>query len=128
MHPSLELSEAALGGVRVLVVEDEFLIAMELVALLEEAGAEIVGPCANVREALSAAGGEQFSVAILDLRLGGELASPVARELSRRGVPFIFYTGQAHSDPILAEWPHVKVMAKPASPKQIVDAIARLLH
>src|SRR3954469_2427392 len=104
MHPSSEFSEPALSGVRVLVVEDEFLIMMELVAILEEAGAEIVGPCASVQHALSVACGERFSAAILDVRLGGELVSPVARELSHRGIPFIFYTGQAHSDPLVTEW------------------------
>ncbi len=128
MYQSLELSNPVLSGVRVLVVEDEFLIMVELVALLEEAGAEIVGPCSSVQQALTAASHETFSAAVLDMRLGSELVSPVARELAHRGVPFIFYTGQAQSDPVLAEWPDVKVVAKPAASNQIIDAIVRLVR
>ena len=113
---------------RVFVVEDEFLIVMELVAVLEEAGAVVVGPCSNVRQALAVTDRESFSAAILDVRLGSELVSPVARELSRRGVPFIFYTGQAKGDSMLAEWPDVRILGKPASPMQIVAAIAAMVR
>jgi DNA-binding NtrC family response regulator len=117
-----------LSGVRVLVVEDEFLIMMELVALLEDAGAVVVGPCSSVKQALALVGHEDFSAAILDVRLGSESVSPVAHELSRRGVPFIFYTGQAHSDPLVTEWPNATVVGKPAAPRVIVNEIARMVR
>lgn len=128
MHPSLDLSSLALSGVRVLVVEDEFIIMMELVAQLEEAGAQVVGPCPSVGEALAIARREDFAAAVLDLRLAGEFVSPVARELSRRGIPFVFYTGQAHSDPMLAEWPDANVIGKPAGANEIVQAVGRMVH
>jgi DNA-binding NtrC family response regulator len=115
-----------LSGVRVLVVEDEFLIMLELVALLEEAGAVVVGPCSSVKQALALLDHEDFSAAILDVRLGSESVSPVAHELSRRGLPFVFYTGQAHSDPLVAEWPNATVIGKPAAPRAIVTEIARI--
>ena len=68
------------------------------------------------------------SVAILDVRLGREMVTPVARELAERGTPFLFYTGQANTDPIVAEWPSVKVLSKPTSRKALLAAVAQSLQ
>jgi len=122
-HDPLPLSSA-----RVLVVEDEFIIMLELSALLEDAGADVVGPCGGIREALAAAQVETIDAAILDLRLGNDSVAPVARKLSQRGIPFMFYTGQTEADPMLAEWPGCKVLGKPAEPAVIVAAVVRLLR
>jgi hypothetical protein len=67
------------------------------------------------------------SVALLDVRLGNESAAPVARELTRRGTPFLFYTGQVGVDGMLDEWPKSKIIPKPAQPNTIVAAITGLL-
>jgi CheY-like chemotaxis protein len=82
---------------RVLVVEDEALIAMMFADDLSEAGAEVVGPVATVEDALRlvdslmADGG--LDAAVLDVNLGGESVEPVADRLATRGVPFVFATG-----------------------------------
>jgi DNA-binding NtrC family response regulator len=81
-----------LKGCRVLVVEDDYFIAVGLADALRGAGAHIIGPVANVRHALDMLG-EQIDVCSLDFRLGGETSLPIADELERRGVPFIFATG-----------------------------------
>lgn len=95
----------SLKGARVLVVEDDFILLMELETILAEAGAEIAGLCVTVEHALPLADGNNLSVAILDVRLGAETVEPVARKLCDRGIPFIFYTGQPEIDPIRREWP-----------------------
>ncbi|HVY57835.1 MAG TPA: response regulator [Xanthobacteraceae bacterium] len=121
--------EAALplDGARVLVVEDEFIVSLELQMILADAGADVVGPCRTAQDAFSLLDQDGLSAALLDLRLGEATSVPVARELERRGIPFVFYTGQANTEPILAEWPESKVLAKPAAAQTIVEAVADLL-
>lgn len=115
----------ALYGARVLVVEDDYLISMGLESTLVEAGAEIAGVCRTVRDALALAEQNGVAAAILDFRLGCETAEPVARQLSSRGIPFVFYTGQLEAEPLLRlEWPGCKILRKPSRPQAIVDAVA----
>jgi DNA-binding response OmpR family regulator len=118
----------ALRGARVLLVEDDILLLMELQAILREAGAEIAGCCRTVREALAVAERDGVGAAILDVRVGRETIAPVARQLASRGTPFIFYTGQVESDPELAEWTGHRVLSKPARAGAIVAAIAEALQ
>lgn len=82
-----------LEGLKVLVIEDEYLIAMLLVDTLEELGCEVVGPCSTVARALEAAEREQYDVALLDFHLNGENASPVAERLATLGRPFAIASG-----------------------------------
>jgi DNA-binding NtrC family response regulator len=116
-----------LKGARVLVVEDDFLILMELETILSEAGAEIAG-CRTVEDALALAAKNGLAAAVLDIRLGRETIAPVARELARRGIPFVFYTGQIDTDAMRAEWPDCIIVPKPAQARTIVTAVADLLH
>jgi DNA-binding NtrC family response regulator len=120
--------DSLLRGVRLLVVEDDVIISMELEAILSEAGAEITGCCRTVKDALVLAEKNGLAAAILDVRLGRETVAPVARELARRGVPFVFYTGQIDTDMMRAEWPDCTIVSKPAQPRTIVKAVADLLH
>ncbi len=84
---------AALGGKRILVIEDEWLIAKGLVRDLRQAGAEVLGPVPAIDEALELVGAEQLDGAVLDMNLRGEMAFAVADLLSERGVPFVLSTG-----------------------------------
>jgi CheY-like chemotaxis protein len=89
-----EATAGTLDGCRILVVEDEYLIAADLLQTLEELGAIVVGPAATVERALTLARAEAgLDGAVLDLNLGGERAYPVADALAARGVPFVFVTG-----------------------------------
>jgi DNA-binding response OmpR family regulator len=123
-------AEAArtLSGARVLVVEDEAIIGFELQASLTDAGAQVIGPSLSLAEAFALASRENLSAAVLDIRLGRETIGPVARQLAARGIPFLFYTGQVETDSIRAEWPHCKIMSKPAPVRALVRAVAKLLH
>jgi DNA-binding NtrC family response regulator len=118
----------ALKGVRLLVVEDDAILLMELEEILQDAGAEIVGCCRTVKDALASVEADAISAAVLDVRIGSETIAPVARRLGRRGTPFLFYTGQVIDDPALEEWRDCKIVAKPAQAQTIVSAVIDILH
>jgi DNA-binding NtrC family response regulator len=113
----------SLSGVRVLVVEDDPLLLMDLEETLEGAGAVVVGLCQTLREAIRRSDVADFSVAVLDFRLGSETISPVARRLVNRGVPFVLYTGQSRHEPGLAEWRHCSIVEKPAPSPILISAV-----
>lgn len=111
-----------------LVVEDEFIIALEIQASLEEAGASVVGPAFSVAQALEFALHENLSAATLDLRLGRDSVLPVAQALADRHIPFLFYTGQPASDPVRRAWSQSPTLSKPASGDEIVQAVAEIIR
>ena len=80
-------------GLRVLIVEDEFLLAMSLEDDLALAGCVTIGPFSNLADATQATRREDFDLAILDVNLGGEPIYPLAEELLARGKPFLLVTG-----------------------------------
>ena len=84
---------AALEGLRVLVVEDEFLVATLIEDMLKSAGCVVSGPVPRLAEALDAVHSGTFDAAVLDVNLAGDRIDPVADVLSRRNVPFVFVTG-----------------------------------
>jgi DNA-binding NtrC family response regulator len=116
-----------LEGARILVVEDEVIIALDIAASLEDEGAEVIGPSHTLADAMAVASKSPISAAILDMRLGSASVSPVARLLSERKIPFIFYSGQAHSDPMRSEWPASKIFSKPTPLRLLIDALVRLI-
>jgi CheY-like chemotaxis protein len=83
---------------RILIVEDEWLIADFLSALLEEAGYETIGPAPSVERALAVLSQETPDAAILDVMLGREKSYPVAEALTTRNIPFVFTTGYLTSE------------------------------
>ena len=84
-----------LRGLKVLVVEDEMLIAAEMEATLEDLGCEVVGPFARVGPALQALETTRVDAAVLDVNVRGEMIFPVAERLRADGVPMVFCTGYA---------------------------------
>ncbi|GAN49490.1 response regulator [Methylobacterium radiotolerans] len=84
----------SLAGRRVLIVEDEYLIAMEVKRWLQHAGAKVVGPVPTVQRALDLIEDDGIDAAVLDLNLGDKAtALPIADRLSALGVPYLFATG-----------------------------------
>jgi CheY-like chemotaxis protein len=81
------------AALRVLVVEDEPVVAMCLEDILEGLGCVPVGPATRLAEGLAMAAQEEFGAAILDINLGGERSTPIAEMLRRRGIPFVFASG-----------------------------------
>ena len=82
-----------LEGLRVLVVEDDYFIALEMCGALRAAGADVVGPARDVETGLSAIRGERIDCGVLDINLRGRLAFELATELRSREIPAIFATG-----------------------------------
>lgn len=80
-----------------------------------------------MKSALGYASSQELEAALLDLQLGEDTIMPVARELARRGVPFVFYTGQVDTGAIIAEWPKSKIVPKPAPARVIVEALVDAL-
>ena len=82
-----------LKGLRVLVVEDEALVALQLEDMLSGLGCTVIGPASRVGQALELLNGKGVDAAVLDLNVAGELVYPVADALTKRGLPYIFATG-----------------------------------
>ncbi|MFC7473285.1 HWE histidine kinase domain-containing protein [Dankookia sp. GCM10030260] len=115
---------------RVLVVEDEALLALELETGLRELGCEVVGPARNLIEAHRLAAGEpRLAAAVLDINLGGgELVFPVADALAARGVPYLLATGYGSAGPLEGrDAGAVAVLRKPYQRAALAAALARAL-
>jgi CheY-like chemotaxis protein len=82
-----------LAGLRILVVEDEMLIAMLLMQMLQELQCEVIGPVSSVKDAIAAVRAHPLDGALLDMNLRGESSSPAAHECIDRAVPFLLVTG-----------------------------------
>jgi len=112
-------------GCRVLIVEDEYLLACDLEDALKSHGSSIVGPFADFDAAYRQAERDHFDVAIIDVNLRDRAAYPIADELIRQSIPFVFYTGYG-GDIIPERFAGVKQWQKPFRPPDHVDEIARL--
>lgn len=114
-----------LSGLRVLIVEDEPLLQLELADMLEEWGCQIAGTAGRVGTALQIADEAEFDVALLDVNLAGENVDPVVRELERRGTPFLFLTG--YGAKIVAGRHRPVAVDKPYDHARIREAIVQVL-
>jgi len=117
----------ALKGVRVLVVEDEYFVAILIEEILESAGCVVMGPIPRLPEALDAIDRESCDVAVLDVNLAGERINPVADALSERNVPFLFVTGYGtNSLPReYAQRPHI---CKPFRMAELLSALSSVVN
>ncbi|MDP3853059.1 response regulator [Phenylobacterium sp.] len=105
---------SALAGLRLLVVEDEAMVALMIETMLSDLGCVVVDVAGTVSRGLALVGddGLRLDGAILDVNLGGEKVYPIAQALSDRHVPFIFSTGYG-IDGITPQFAHVPALAKP---------------
>ncbi len=106
---------AGLGGVHVLIVEDEPVLALDLAAAVEDAGGIPVGPSMSIKSALALCETARVEAAILDVDLLDGHTGPVLAVLKMRGVPAIIHTGVALPREIAEEFPEVPVFAKPTA-------------
>jgi CheY-like chemotaxis protein len=111
---------------RVLVVDDEWLIADTTAMVLGEGGYDVVGPVGSVRGALALLTREHVDAALLDIRLGDEDSFAVAADLVCRGIAFAFVTGFSRVE-VPAAYAGIRIINKPASTSQLVEAVATLL-
>jgi CheY-like chemotaxis protein len=120
-----DTQQPGLSGRRLLVVEDEYIIAADLVRELRRVGAEVVGPVRSVGDALSLIeAGEPIDGAVLDINLGGERVYPVADALEAQGVPYVFATGY-HLSSIPAEYADRPHCEKPVMTEMLARHLSR---
>ena len=119
----------ALAGARVLVLEDEFLIAMDLEQLCRDHGARAVSITRSVAEAEGAAAfGDGFDVVIVDVMLDGQSAIPFAAKLRDAAKPFVFTSGFARGDGVFSAFPGVPVLGKPYAGADLIVAMASAIE
>jgi PAS domain S-box-containing protein len=103
---------------RILLVEDEALIAIMMNEALRELGIGVVGPIGTIPQAMASARDEQIDGAVLDVNLAGQPIYPVADILASRGIPFVFVTGY-NAEGIDRRYAHVPVLEKPIEPDML---------
>jgi CheY-like chemotaxis protein len=114
-------------GKRILIVEDEALVALELQFAFEDEGAEIVGPALSLMKALETATHDaEIDLALLDVDIAGENVFPVAELLRRRGVPFAFHTGHASRSELGALFPGTVTFIKPAMAEALIAHLRKI--
>lgn len=111
-------------GQRVLIAEDDVLTILDTADALEASGAEVVGPIGNLDDALERVrAGSPVAAAVLDLSLRGHHVWPLADQLMKRGVPFVFATGY-DGDNIPSRFAHIQRFLKPVPSTEIVTFLA----
>lgn len=119
------MSQQAAGRRQVLLVENEPVIAMDLAAQLADHGLQVAGPFSRCGEALAWLAAGDPDCAVLDVALQDGSAFEIARELRRRGTPFVFFSGAAQFEPDVAEeWAEILWIGKPVASSYL----ARLLE
>jgi DNA-binding response OmpR family regulator len=112
---------------RILIVEDDALLALDLKGHMERAGFSVVGPAASASKALALLAEAGCDAAILDVHLGrGQTSEPVAQELRSRGTPFVTVTAYSHEHRPEA-YSGFPVLSKPARPLDVVAELRRCL-
>ena len=125
---SFEGTPTSLAGRRVLLVEDELMLALDVEIALTEEGAEVIGPIDDLAVGLALLDREPvLDAAVLDIDLHGEDVFPLAERLRARGVPFLFHTGHGDRTALARHFAGVPVCTKPVLSERLVDAVKGLL-
>jgi two-component system, response regulator PdtaR len=103
-----------LRGARILVVEDNAVLAFDMVSLLRQAGAHVLGPAMTLKKAVALIEAESPSCAVLDVALRDGSVFPAAELLRDRQIAIVFYTGHGDPEILKREWPQAQVLLKPA--------------
>lgn len=117
---------AHIHGRRVLILEDEPLVALMMAELVSDLGGAVVGPFSNVREALARTHGD-LDAALLDVNVGEDLAYPVAEKLANAGVPVIFVTGY-QAAAMDERFAHMPVLTKPVEFNELALALTKVIR
>ncbi len=123
----VENHRAKFAGKRFLVVEDEPLVALDLVAGLQKAGAETIGPVGKSEQALVIIEKERLDGALLDANLHGRPVDDIAAALTRRRVPFVFVTGYGRAS-LPEAFGKAPMLSKPFTEAQVLDAVVELTN
>lgn len=116
---------SALASKRILLVEDEVLIAVMVSDMLAGLGATVVGPATTIEAGLALAGSETFDAAVLDINVRGERIDPIADLLVARGIPMLFATGYGVA--AISERRNASVIDKPYTQERLASALAHVM-
>ena len=120
-------TSARLQGLRVLIVEDELIIAMELEGLLRSLGCIPLEPVPNIGKALRTLADEPPDAALLDVNLQGERVTPVAEALQAKGIPFVLVTGYGNERLNEAALRDAVYLRKPVDASKLRRALAKVV-
>jgi len=115
----------AVRGYRVLIVEDEYLLAQDLGRYFTSMGAVVLGPVGSIAAAQQQV--EQADAAVLDVDINGQKVFPIADRLADRGVPFVFFTGR-DDIAIPLRFRNTGYLSKPSSQRAVFDALLPFGH
>jgi CheY-like chemotaxis protein len=117
-----------LNSARILIVEDEPLIAMDLAHVIEEAEGVVAASVRSIKAALEQVDGGHFHAVLLDVRLPDGLSFDIAERLDTDGIPFVFCTADNDDTGQFSRWPHAPILQKPHQPGAIVRTLRDLLN
>lgn len=112
-------------GRRILIVEDEYLVADYITMMLEDLGYEVVGPVPTIPEAIKAIASEKLDAVLLDANLGGTSSAPIAIELAARRLPFVVVTGYGDLMLDTAALQAAPRINKPCTPADLAAILAK---
>jgi DNA-binding LytR/AlgR family response regulator len=117
-----------LNDLRILLLEDEPLIAMELAEIISAAGGTVAASIRTAQEALGFSDKTSIDVAILDVHLRAGTSFEVAEALAELEIPFVFCTGDSQDQRRVANWPDVPVIVKPYRASVVVETLLELMR
>lgn len=112
---------------RLLIIEDEIMVAMDMERTLATAGYLIVGVASTVAAALRILKESPIDLAVLDVNLGGESVLPLAERLRADKIPFLFLSGYARDHVLRGEFQELPCLEKPCSDRVLLTALKKLL-
>jgi len=118
---------SVLRGKRVLVIEDEPLLSMDMEATLRDAGCDVIGPAATLGQAKSLTAEGTYDVALVDANLSGQPVDDIAAALTQRNVPFAFVSGYGREG-LPTGFREAILLNKPFSPTQLLGIVSTLLQ
>jgi CheY-like chemotaxis protein len=114
----------ATSNLKVMIIEDEGIVAMLLEDMLNSLGHEVVASASNIEGATKLVADAQIDLAILDVNLNGHHTYSIAETLTSRGIPFIFATGYGNAG-LKSEWRAAKVLQKPFTERDLAQLIGQ---
>jgi hypothetical protein len=124
----MSATKGSLSGRSILVVEDDYLAVTDLIARLNAMGVQVIGPAASIESARALLKGTaDISAAILDVDLAGQMVFPLAEELERRGLPFIFASGY-DKDIVPFRYADRRLLQKPFDDRSLESALFELVR
>ncbi|MEP3051030.1 MAG: response regulator [Erythrobacter sp.] len=117
-----------MGLPRILVAEDERIIAFDLCDTVEEAGFEVEGPHSDISSAMLSFQKNKPDLAILDVQLDDGIVYPLAQKLAEENVPIIFHSGQFSRKEVQERFPEATTLLKPCPPTEMLQAVTEGLE